>query len=291
MAGIAAVIRPCITVTTATATARISTSYPAYTYTRPVVVVPRIITTYPSIPTNVVTTVEAPAQVPQQTTSGILIRNLADNQSDVRFLIGSRLVSSLTPGTSQRLMEPWHHSIRFDRGNGNGEAAYRLEDGTYAFVATNNGWELYRQSFTLTIDNSTNQNGFSYVVDNRQMLVPAGQSRTHTSIFPMDVRFDRGNSQMASKNFGNENTIVSVAVNPADGLLDLFAPGTSPAMPTNSIATNTAPANSTQSAYLQTPMNATSTPTNGSGSAANAAPLGPTNNNSGSLAQRAPIGS
>lgn len=269
-------------------------TYPAYTYTRPVVVVPRIVTypsvTYPSIPTNVVTTVEAPAQVPQQTTNGILIRNLADNQSDVRFLLGSRQVSSLTPGTSQRLMEPWHHSIRFDRGNGNGEAAYRLEDGTYAFVATNNGWELYRQSFTLTIDNSTNQNAFTYVVDNQHMFVPAGQSRTTTSIFPMDVRFDRGNSQIASKNFGSENTIVSVAVNPADGLLDLFAPGTGPTMPTNSIATNSIPTNPIQSASSQTPMNAISPPINGNGSAANTAPLMPTNN-SGSLAQRVPIGS
>jgi hypothetical protein len=154
---------------------------------------------------------------------GVLLRNPVENGATVQYVIDSQWNHTLQPGFSQQLDSAAPRQIGFNRGVGRGQAVYDLVEGTYAFGPAGGGWDLYRQTFSVTIDNSDGDQGFAYVVDNRRMRVPAGRSRTHKSDFPIVLRFNRGGpGQDSNKRITTPDEQLLVAVNPADGLWDLF---------------------------------------------------------------------
>jgi hypothetical protein len=154
--------------------------------------------------------------------SGTLILNPRKHGETIRYVLnGEEYI--MRPGTSQRLQtgRPWR--IEYDRGANAGVAAYALSDGTYIWTPTEHGWQLYKQRYDLTIDNTRNPKDFHFVVNDEPMLVRGGHTRTIENPYPIVIEYDRGNgTHMVSKavNFSGN---VEVDVNAEDNLLDLFA--------------------------------------------------------------------
>jgi len=110
-------------------------------------------------------------------------------------------------------------TVAFDRGGSFGRARYGISEGTYKFTLTDEGWNLFKHTFDLTIDNSENPFDFLYVLDNKHQTVPAGQAQKHSSDYPPVVRFDDGQGKSKTKRV--ESGLYRVAVTP-EQTLDLY---------------------------------------------------------------------
>jgi hypothetical protein len=108
--------------------------------------------------------------------------------------------------------------VAFDRGGSFGEAKYGISQGTYKFALTDEGWNLFKHSFDVTIDNRENPFDFFYVLDNKHQTVAAGQAQQYTSIYPLVVRFDDGQGKTKTKRV--ESGLYKVAVT-QENTLDL----------------------------------------------------------------------
>jgi hypothetical protein len=171
---------------------------------------------------------------------GVLVRNPTTNNEPVDYVIASQWQFVLELGQVQYLPEKAHWQIAFSRGDGFQTARYKLAEGTYAFGDSENGRELYRESFRVTIDNSGNKQDFHCVVDNTPLSVAAGYAETAESRYPIVVRFNRGQAGAdAAKRIMEADAVLAVAVNPKDGLWDLFPADTPPDAST--IASSDAP--------------------------------------------------
>ena len=160
-----------------------------------------------------------------RTTSGLLVMNPAVNGVGIEYVVNDQ--NYTTPsGYNQNISGGGSWLAQFNRGPGFGDARYNLTEGTYYFAATDHGWELYRRDFSVTLSNAENPKSFEYVVDNTNANVTGGQSQTHTSKFPMMIRFDRGGgNQPAQKKISDPTvgkTQLRVAINTADNLWDLY---------------------------------------------------------------------
>lgn len=156
---------------------------------------------------------------PKLVDEGILITNPLENGVAVNYTINGHAYS-MEPGFSQTLPSgQW--TIQFDRGDGR-DARYSMYDGTYAFGAGQVGWELYRQSFSVTIDNGENRGPFHYVADNQSYSVGAGEANLHSSLYPIILAFDRGNGSLTQAKLAEKKLQLTVAINPEDNLWDLF---------------------------------------------------------------------
>ncbi len=157
----------------------------------------------------------------------ILIRNPIQNGAAVSYVIDDKWTYTLEPGCSQQLDRALSHGIRFNRGGNNDNAAYKLCEGTYNFVVAEKGWDLARQEFSLTVNNSKGKQNFTYAIDNQPSNVTAGSTRVHKSNFPIVVRFNRGEEgKDAVKRVTQFDAHLYVAIDPADGLWDLKPSGT-----------------------------------------------------------------
>lgn len=160
--------------------------------------------------------------VAKRVKDGTLLLNPSENDATVNYVIANKNYS-MDAGNSQRLSAGRKWVIRFDRGQDFGEARYTLADGTYVFVSSDRGWELRTQKFSVTIDNSESEEPFYYNVDNTQVKAAAGGTKTHSSPYPILVRFDRGGGgEAAQKKILEKDERILVAVNPDDGLWDLY---------------------------------------------------------------------
>ncbi|HQU43178.1 MAG TPA: hypothetical protein PK867_10215, partial [Pirellulales bacterium] len=153
--------------------------------------------------------------------SGTLIMNPRKHGETIRYVLnGEEYI--MRPGTSQRLPtgRPWQ--IEYDRGANAGVAEYSLSDGTYVWTPTEHGWQLFKQRYDVTVDNTRNPQDFHFVVNDEPMMVRARHTRTIRNAYPIVIEYDRGNgSHMASKaiNFSGN---VEVGINAQDNLLDMF---------------------------------------------------------------------
>ena len=128
------------------------------------------------------------AQGPAVTT-GVILTNAGSDP--VNYSVNQQPFA-MEPRYTQNLKAGQSWLVEFDRGGSQGMARYQLEDGAYEFTPTPNGWELYKQSYRVTLDNSGNDSDFQYIVDNQQQTLPAGQSHELSGAFPPAVRFDNG---------------------------------------------------------------------------------------------------
>jgi hypothetical protein len=153
--------------------------------------------------------------------SGIMVVNRAKNAATVNYnLNGTHYV--MEPGMAQRLAADRTWVIEFDRGQGFGPAAYTLSPGTYHFTPSDLGWQLFRQRFDVTLDNTQSRQEFHFIFRGKDMTVPAGATRTLTSDYPIVVQYDRGNgADFATKKMHFSGN-VQVGVNETDNLWDLF---------------------------------------------------------------------
>lgn len=88
--------------------------------------------------------------------------------------------------------------VEFDRGGSFGLARYTLTEGYYEFTATEKGWDLYKQSFTTTLENG-NDFEFHYVLDNKRHSLKPGAKVDLTGSFPIVLKFENGNGELAAK--------------------------------------------------------------------------------------------
>lgn len=154
--------------------------------------------------------------------SGTVILNPRKHGETIRYVLnGEEYI--MRPGTSQKLQTGRGWRIEYDRGASAGVAQYALADGTYIWTPTEHGWQLYKQRYDLTVDNTRNPKDFHFVFNDEPLFVRAGHTRSIHSRYPIVIEYDRGNgTKMVSKavNFSGN---VEVAVNAEDNLLDLFA--------------------------------------------------------------------
>lgn len=131
----------------------------------------------------------------------------------------NQLPYSMAPTFEQTLPAGTAWTIEFDRGGSFGMARYELSEGYYVFAATDRGWELYKRTFTTSLDNSANSFAFNYVIDEQQQTLNPGETHDLNGVFPPIVRFDNGSGQEQSRRL--ESGAYSVAV--ADDLtIDIY---------------------------------------------------------------------
>ena len=188
--------------------------------------------------------------VTKRVKEGTLLLNPAENGGTVEYVIANTNYS-LQPTYTHTLPSGKSWVIRFDRGAGHGEATYTLADGTYVFGSSDKGWELYPQKFSVTIDNRGNDAAFNYNVDNQQFEVAAGASKTHDSIYPIFVCFDRGNGQEAIKKVHDAKLTLQVAVDPSDNLWQLYSGAKSAVAQSSSDSTSEERSSKTRAARLR----------------------------------------
>lgn len=126
-----------------------------------------------------------------QIESGVLLRNPKDSGGTIHYIIDGTQ-HSMGVGQTQKLSGKKARLITFDRGGNHGQAKYSLGEGTYVFRVTEKGWELKKQSFSVTLSNESNDNPFHYVVMGDQATIAAGDETNHRSEYPIVISFDRG---------------------------------------------------------------------------------------------------
>jgi hypothetical protein len=126
---------------------------------------------------------------------------------------------SMEPTFKQTLDGGQTWTVEFDRGGGAGKATYSLAAGTYKFKQSDKGWELYRQSYTVTLDNRDNKVDFHYVRLNKRETLPAGKTVDLTAACPPVVRFDNSAGEVKEKQLESGDFKVALT---DDGTVDLF---------------------------------------------------------------------
>jgi hypothetical protein len=159
--------------------------------------------------------------VAKRVRDGVLLMNPESTGATIEYVVSNNNYS-MQPGFTQRLAEGRTWVVTFDRGEGFGQASYSLTEGTYAFGPSDRGWELYAQKFSVTIDNVEGEEDFYFNIDNAQHTLHAGDAKTFKSNYPIYVRFDRGNGELAQKTINEKSLTLQVAVNPNDSYWDLY---------------------------------------------------------------------
>jgi hypothetical protein len=155
-------------------------------------------------------------------TSGVLLINAPNTNATITYNVnGNRYV--MEPGMTQKLPDTapsW--TIEYDRGGQFGAASYTVTQGTYFFTPTDKGWQLYKQRFDVALDNSQSNQEFNFLLNDEKMVVPANGAKTISSIYPMVIRYDRGNGTELAAKLLNFNGTVQIGVNVADNRWDVF---------------------------------------------------------------------
>jgi hypothetical protein len=161
----------------------------------------------------------------EEVIDGVLIVNPASSRGTINYNVnGNHYVAQ--PGMTQKLApradgRDWF--VEYDRGANFGQAGYRLAPGTYHFAPTDLGWQLYRQRYEVVLDNSQSNQEFNFIFQGQDLTVPAGGARKLTSIYPIVVRFDRGNdAEFVARSTPLTVGNLQVGVNAEDNLWDLF---------------------------------------------------------------------
>jgi hypothetical protein len=152
--------------------------------------------------------------------AGILIENPSD--APVQFTIDNQPFS-LAPGSKQTFTGE-SRKIAFSTGERGQVTTYALPAGTFRFETPNRKWDLHRvKAFEATIDNTNNHAPFHYIVQGEHQEVAANSVATHSSSYPLIIRFDRGNGTDTKQIAGKEKqSKFTVGINPQDNLWDLW---------------------------------------------------------------------
>jgi len=151
----------------------------------------------------------------------VLVVNPSTSRGMMNYNVnGNHYVSK--PGMAQRLPAGRTWVIEFDRGEKFGPATYTLSPGTYYFTPTDLGWQIYRQKYEITLDNTKNEQEFHFVFQGKDMSVPANGSRTISSDFPIVLGYDRGNGEKFAKKTLAFSGHVQVGINAVDNHWDVF---------------------------------------------------------------------
>ncbi len=107
------------------------------------------------------------------------------------FTLGGKQ-TTLNAGESHTETVSGKPIITFDRGGTFGAAKYSLVAGVFQFKVTDNGWDLHRKLFKVTLSNADSDQDFYFLRDGKDDSVAAGKSKVLNSSKPIEVVFDRG---------------------------------------------------------------------------------------------------
>lgn len=152
---------------------------------------------------------------------GIMLVNPRSTQVTVNYNInGNHYI--MEPGMAQRLPPADRWLLEYDRGASFGPATYELKPGTYHFTPSDQGIQTFQQRYDVVLDNSQSKQEFNFIYNGENMVVPANGTKSLTSMYPLVIKYDRGNGAgfaVKSINFAGN---VQVGVNAADNMWDLF---------------------------------------------------------------------
>ena len=150
-------------------------------------------------------------------TRGILLTNTGG--SAVNYIIDGRRYA-MEPNFRQTIARG-RIVIVFNRGGSFGNPRYGIDEGWYTFTATDRGWELYKRTAKITLDNTDNPFQFNYVLNNRRQTLQPGYRQQHTGRYPLELRFADGKGQTVRKMLTKGDFKVAVG---GSGGLELFRP-------------------------------------------------------------------
>lgn len=130
---------------------------------------------------------------------------------------------TMRSGLQQVVPATGPRSISFQRKPGGQSRRFALDPGTYEFYMTDEGWDLGYKTYEALVDNSENSQAFHYLVQDEAATVEPFAVNSHTSDYPIVIRFDRGDGQREKQVRVDTDRTLRVAVNSADNLWDLFA--------------------------------------------------------------------
>jgi len=130
---------------------------PVYSLPPPITIVPppRVYVSYPPtvyyspLPANPAPAVMVnPVVYTAPVSRGIAVVNPATSGVTLSFRVDGTAFQ-LAPGARQELAHSQPRMIEFDRGGAFGSAKYQLIEGIFTFQATDKGWDVYKQPYTL----------------------------------------------------------------------------------------------------------------------------------------------
>ena len=167
---------------------------------------------------------------------GLTLVNPKKNGVPFNYTLDDRS-KSLASGQAESFTDGPEWIVLFDRGEGNATARHKVVAGSYQFTVAGGSWDLTKQTYETTIDNSANNNAFHYVINSEPAIVEPRSSRTHTSDYPPVIEFDNGSGQDRTKKVTEAKATYRVGIDSASNTWDLFdsvAPG---GLQSNALAT------------------------------------------------------
>lgn len=163
--------------------------------------------------------------IPEAQGEEILVGSLIENPKSSKVTINYNINGNhyvMEPGMVQKLPADRKWVVEFDRGQPYGAAAYTLQPGTFHFTPSDLGLQFYRHRFDVVLDNTQSNQEFNFLFQGEALSVPAGGTRKLSSLYPIVVKFDRGNGDQFVTKTLPANGNVQVGVYSTDNLWDLF---------------------------------------------------------------------
>ena len=157
-------------------------------------------------------------ETPMDPALAIIVTNPEKNGAAISFVAGGQTFT-VAPGFQQVVRQAGSVEVRFDRGGALGTARYSLHSGVYQFLVTDEGWNLFRKVYRVTLDNRENPFPFRYLVGNTVEEVPANGTREYEEDAPLVLTFDPGTGEPATRTLDTGN--YRIAINPDSQLWDL----------------------------------------------------------------------
>lgn len=153
---------------------------------------------------------------------GVIVHNPAENQVALSYRLNDQ-PHQLQAGTEQLLNSDGNLIIEFSRGPNRPNARYNIsKEATYAFAVEEDGWNLRRMKFEVTMVNPPNSLEFNYLLDGEAFQVKRGESRSHNSHHPMVIQFDQGNGAKMVSKLVTEKLPLYIGLNPETNGWDLY---------------------------------------------------------------------
>lgn len=169
----------------------------------------------------IVSTAALPDAEGEPMLDGVMLVNPKSTQVTINYnLNGNHYI--MEPGMAQRLPSAEKWILEYDRGASFGPATYELKPGTYHFTPSDQGIQTFQQRYDVVLDNTLSKQEFAFIYNGENMVVPANGTKSLTSMYPMVIRYDRGNGAAFAVKTINFAGNVQVGVNAADNMWDLF---------------------------------------------------------------------
>ncbi len=144
-----------------------------------------------------------------------------DAISSVNYVLNDAYDYTMSPGEQQTLPRNRAWFASYDQGNNRGLDRLQLEQGMYSFRILDDQWKLVPESLQISLDNTESDQDFTVVIDDRPIVVKAGELQTVTSQQALVMKYDRGGNEPASaRKLLNKSGTLKLGVDPATNSWD-----------------------------------------------------------------------